>query len=116
MKEDSTTLASFGYTLGPTGNRTVLSENINGTPPRTYNWAYDYLYRITGETFGGPSYPSPQPVITYGFDAVGNRTSRTSTVSGINSQPTSFTPNDWLVSDAYDNNGNTTGSAAITYQ
>ncbi len=49
---NSTTLASFAYTVGPTGNRTALTETVAGTG-RTYNWAYDYLYRVTGETFGG---------------------------------------------------------------
>ena len=25
---------------------------------RAYNWAYDYLYRMTGETFSGSGYPA----------------------------------------------------------
>ena len=34
--------------------------------------------------------------------------SRTSTVTGINAQNNTFTANDWLATDSYDNNGNTT--------
>ena len=82
-------LASFAYTVGPTGNRKrPLNEAVGSNPGQTYVWAYDYLYRLTGETLGVPSYTSLQP-ITYGFDAVGNRTSRTSSATGIASQTAS---------------------------
>ena len=105
----STVLASFGYTLGATGNRTALTESINGTS-RTYNWAYDYLYRLTGETIGNMG------MVNYNFDAVGNRTNRISSVSGIANQSPTFTANDWLTSDTYDTNGNTTVSGSNNYQ
>jgi RHS repeat-associated protein len=110
----NTSLASFAYTVGPTGNRTALAETVNGTS-RTYNWGYDYLYRMTGETFSGSGYPTPQSVL-YGFDPVGNRTNRTSAVSGIGSQTPSYTANDWLASDTSDANGNTTVSGTTNYQ
>jgi len=67
-KSGGTALASFAYTLGPTGNRTALAETNNGTV-RSYAWAYDSLYRLTQETFGGGT--SGQ--LTYGYDVVGNR-------------------------------------------
>jgi RHS repeat-associated protein len=107
-KAGGATLAGFGYTLGATGNRTALVETVNGTA-RTCNWAYDYLYRLTGETLGNMG------TVNYGFDAVGNRTNRTG-VSGISSQTASYTANDWLASDAYDANGNTTNSGPANYQ
>ncbi len=109
-KADGTTLASFGYTLGPTGNRMTLTETVNNNTQRTYNWAYDYLYRLTGETIGNTG------TVNYNFDGEGNRTSRTSSVSGINGQTASFTLNDWLASDTHDNNGNTTVSGSSIYQ
>jgi len=110
----NTSLASFAYTVAPTGNRTALAETVNGTS-RNYNWAYDYLYRMTGETFSGSGYPAAQSVL-YGFDPVGNRTNRTSAVSGIGSQTPSYTANDWLASDTSDANGNTTVSGTTNYQ
>jgi RHS repeat-associated protein len=109
-----TVLGSFAYTVGPTGNRTALTETV-GTASRTCNWAYDYLYRMTGETFSGTGFTG-SPSITYGFDAVGNRTNRTSGVSGIGGQTPTYNANDWLASDSYDLNGNTTNSDAVNYQ
>jgi YD repeat-containing protein len=38
-------LASYSYTLGPTGNRTAVTE-LGG---RTINYTYDDLYRLTNE-------------------------------------------------------------------
>ena len=109
-------LASYAYTVGPTGNRLALTENGGS---RVYNWAYDYLYRLTGETFTGTGTSfgfSGSPSVTYGFDAVGNRTNRTSAVTGISTQTATYTANDWLASDKYDANGNTTNSGALGYQ
>jgi len=101
-------LGSFAYTIGATGNRLASTETVNGAS-RAYNWAYDYLYRLTGETNNMGS-------INYGFDAVGNRTNRTSTIVGITSQASAFTANDWLGTDTYDTNGNTTVSGSNGYQ
>src|ERR1041385_1655829 len=47
-KLNASSLASFYYQLGLTGNRTNLSEIVNGTG-RTNQWAYDWLYRLTNE-------------------------------------------------------------------
>lgn len=108
-KSGNTSLASFAYTLGAVGNRTALSETVNGTS-RTYNWAYDYLYRLTSEGIGSVG------TVTYGFDSVGNRISRQSTVSQISTTTASYNANDWLTSDTYDTNGNTTVSGTTNYQ
>ena len=105
----STVLASFGYTLGSTGNRTALVENVNGTA-RTYVWNYDYLYRLTSEGVGSMG------TVNYGFDVVGNRTNRTSTISALPTSNYSYNANDWLSNDTYDANGNTTVSATTNYQ
>ena len=106
-----TPLADYAYTLGPTGNRTALAETNNGTV-RSYNWAYDSLYRLTQETLTGGT----SGTLTYGYDVVGNRTSRTSSLSVLTNQNNSFTVNDWRSSDDYDLNGNTIVSSGNTYQ
>jgi RHS repeat-associated protein len=81
-------LAGFAYRLGATGNRTNLSENLSGT--------------------------APIGTLNYQYDAVGNRLSRSSGL-GLLSQSLSYKTNDWLASDGYDANGNTTNSAGTNY-
>jgi RHS repeat-associated protein len=71
------------------------------------------LYRLTNETL---STTAPTGTLGYGYDPVGNRTSRASSLSGLTNQTFTFNPNDWLTNDTYDSNGNTTGSAGKTYQ
>ncbi len=108
-KSGGTALASFAYTVGPAGNRTALAETVNGIT-RNYTWSYDYLYRLTSEGIGNMG------TVNYGFDAVGNRTNRTSNISGISSQAPTYTVNDWLAGDTSDSNGNTTISGTTNYQ
>jgi RHS repeat-associated protein len=100
-------LASFYYQLGSTGNRTNLSESINdqqSTTNRSYAWQYDSLYRLTNETI------SALGTLGYRYDLVGNRTNRTSISSPLPSTSSTYNTNDWLTTDQYDNNGNTTWS------
>jgi len=110
-KLNASTLASFYYQLGLAGNRTNLSETVNGTS-RTYGWTFDSLYRLKQESLGGGT----SGTLSYSFDLVGNRTNRTSSVSGLTNQSFTFNTNDWLTSDSYDNNGNTTNSSGNAYQ
>ena len=105
----SNNLANFSYQLGPTGNRTNLSESVGGTNI-LYSWQYDNLYRLTNELFNASSN------IVNGYDVVGNRTSRTSHIGALTNQVFSFNTNDWLSTDKYDNNGNTTNSGIVLYQ
>ena len=105
------TLASFYYQLGKTGNRTSLSETLlTSATDRTYAWGYDRLYRVRAESISGVGSTS------YGLDAVGNRTNRAAGLDGLPAQNFSYTSNDWLTSDGYDNNGNTTNSSGNSYQ
>ena len=60
-------LAAFGYTFNGEGQR--MTET---SPQGTTGYTYDALGRLTGTT-----YPDT-PAETFGYDAVGNRTSRTS--------------------------------------
>jgi len=106
----ATTLSSYSYTLGAAGNRTAVSE-LGG---RTVNYTYDDLYRLTNETITNDPH-GVNGIVTYGYDAVGNRLSRNSTVTGVPSQNSTFDTNDRLNSDTYDANGNTTMSGLNTY-
>jgi RHS repeat-associated protein len=108
-KLQGSTLGSFSYIVRATGNRAALAETLNGTS-RSYGWTYDLLYRLTEESIGSMG------TVNYQFDAVGNRTNRTSTVSGVSNQNPSYNVNDLLASDSYDNNGNTTVSSGTPYQ
>jgi RHS repeat-associated protein len=99
-KSGASPLASFGYQLGKTGNRTNLSETVDGAS-RTYGWQFDALYRLTNETI------SALGTLSYGLDPVGNRTNRQSTIGNLPSTAYSYSSNDWLTNDAYDSNGNT---------
>jgi RHS repeat-associated protein len=108
-KLNAGSLANFSYLLGATGNRTNLTESVNGTS-RAYAWQYDTLYRLTNENFNASSN------LAYAYDVVGNRTNRTSSVSSLTNQNFTFNTNDWLMTDHYDNNGNTTNSSGNAYQ
>ena len=123
VTKGANTWGSFGYTLGPTGNRTVLSETLNGAS-RTVTYGYDPLYRLKSEAISGAA---PSGTITYdstpgygdggGFDRVGNRGSRVSNVTGVPTVASyGYDSRDRLTStDTYDFNGNTTVSGGLTY-
>jgi RHS repeat-associated protein/uncharacterized repeat protein (TIGR01451 family) len=102
-------LASYAYTLGPAGNRLSVAE-LGG---RTATYAYDALYRLTGETIGND--PTRSGAISYTYDAVGNRLSRTSTVDGVDSTTDAYDANDRPRADTFDQNGNTLSSGGSTY-
>lgn len=102
------TIAGYGYTLGPSGNRTKVVE-FGG---RTVDYTYDELYRLTGETITGGTVNG---TIGYVYDPVGNRLQRNSTVAPVPSQAFTYDNNDRLTSDTYDANGNTIGSGGVNY-
>lgn len=101
-------VASFAYQLMKGGTRTNLIESTNNLTWAAYQWSFDNLYRLTNEyisTLGG---------ITYGYDAVGNRTNQASTISGISSDSCAFDTNDEVLTDtkgnspAFDSDNNMT--------
>jgi RHS repeat-associated protein len=112
-KLTTTTLGTFSYQLGLTGNRTNLIETVGTSPAvsRTNRWQYDTLYRMTNEVIVAPT----NGTLGYVYDPVGNRTNRTITGLSLTNQNFAFTTNDWLSTDSYDSNGNTTASAGQTY-
>ncbi len=104
----ASSLVTYAYMLGPAGNRTAVSE-LGG---RQVNYTYDSLYRLTNEAIAGGSVNGS---IGYTYDAVGNRLSRTSTVTPVPAATYTYDANDRLPSDTYDADGNTTASGANTY-
>lgn len=104
----NTTIANYHYTLGASGNRIGLSE-LSG---RAAAYAYDDIYRLIGETISGVAQSA---AISYVYDAVGNRMTRSSTLPTVPAATQSYNSNDWLDNDTYDNNGNTKQSAAVAY-
>jgi RHS repeat-associated protein len=104
-------VSSYNYTLGATGNRTKATEQGG----RTLNWSYDGIYRLTNETISADP-ANKDGVVTYTLDSVGNRKTIASSLSGVNSGGTfSYTPDDELSTDMYDNNGDTTHSGANSF-
>ncbi|HSV61749.1 MAG TPA: RHS repeat-associated core domain-containing protein [Chthoniobacterales bacterium] len=94
-------LAGYGYTVAPIGQRTAVQENTG----RSVGYTYDNLHRLIREGIAGA--PGINGVITYIYDNVGNRQSRTSSVPGVSNQSFGYDANDRLTSDSYDANGNT---------
>lgn len=111
VNNGTTALASYAYTLGASGNRLSVAE-LGG---RTVNYGYDNLYRLINETITGATGNSPNGQIGYTYDAVGNRTSRTSNVAGVPQSNVQVDNNDRLTTGGYDNNGSTMTSGGETY-
>ncbi len=104
-------LQNLSYTLDPAGNITGIADNLD--PSKNQTFGYDDLYQLTSAS-------GVYGAITYTYDNVGNRLSRTMNgqaeayayqegtnklqeITGLN--PTTF---------AYDGNGNVTGIGAKT--
>jgi YD repeat-containing protein len=95
-------LASYAYTLGASGDRTAVTE----LSARTVNYTYDDLYRLTNETIANDTH-GINGTVGYGYDPVGNRLNRSSSVAGVPTQTSTDDANDLRPSDTYDANGNT---------
>jgi RHS repeat-associated protein len=105
-------LQGYAYTLNKNGHRTQITE-LSG---RVITNTFDKLHRLTREAITGSAPVSGASagilpgVLSYSYDPVGNRTSRTTTgpvATIIPSQTQAFTVNDRLTTDTYDANGNT---------
>ena len=106
----SSSVSSYTYQLGPTGNRTGATEGTG----RTLNWSFDGIYRLTNETIGNDP-ANENGSVRYGLDPVGNRQSASSSLSGVNSGSFTYTVDDETSTDTYDANGNTTTSGGKTF-
>jgi RHS repeat-associated protein len=109
-------LQGYAYQLNKNGHRTQITE-LSG---RTITNTFDKLHRLTAESISrsvGVSPPTSSSealgTLSYSYDSVGNRQSRTLTnatpalAALLPVQNHSFTVNDRLTTDTYDANGNT---------
>jgi RHS repeat-associated protein len=97
-------ISSYTYDLGPAGNRLAVTEHSG----RRVEYAYDDLYRLVRESIYDDGVTLADD-ISYTYDAVGNRLTKTDYNGTINY---SYDANDRLLSAGgtaftYDNNGNT---------
>lgn len=74
-------VASYVYTLAPTGNRIGVIESGPATEGRTVTYDYDALLRLTEENVE-KSGTADDRVVSYVYDAVGNRLRRTESLFG----------------------------------
>jgi RHS repeat-associated protein len=111
VSRTATTLSSYVYTLGAAGNR----ESVTEMSGRKVVYTYDDLYRLKSETISLDPVTAGNGVISYDYDRVGNRLSRTSSIAAVPSTTHTFDNNDRLTSDGYDSNGNTIASSSNTY-
>ncbi len=81
---------------------------------RNVAYGYDNDYRLTSEAITADPGGHNWTVSYNGYDNVGNRTSMTSTLSGVPGGTFSYDANDRLSIDSFDANGNTTSSGGIT--
>jgi RHS repeat-associated protein len=102
--------SGYLYQGGPTGNL-IQGTELNG---RSVTWNFDGIYRLTGESVSNDP-ANKNGSVSYNLDPVGNRSSETSSLAGLD--PGSFTYNadDELAVETYDNNGNTTGSGGKAF-
>jgi RHS repeat-associated protein len=107
---NSSVVAGYSYTLGATGNRTGATEQSG----RTLTWNYDGIYRLTSEAVQDPSGANGE--VDYTLDPVGNRTSTNSSLPGVQSVTLAgFNLDDWIATESYDANGNTTSTGGKTF-
>lgn len=110
VKQLATSQTGYLYTFDAVGNRKSGAELSN----RTTNWTYDGIYRLTNETISlDPA--NKNGSVGYGLDPVGNRTSETSSLSGVNSGSFSFNLDDEFAGESYDSNGNVIASGGKTF-
>jgi RHS repeat-associated protein len=100
-------LASYSYTLGPTGLRDVVVENTG----RTVDYTYDALDRLTQEKITDAVFGNR--TIDYTYDAVSNRLTMDDSIGGLTSYAydamnrlTTSTLDGVSTDYTYDKNGN----------
>jgi YD repeat-containing protein len=81
VAKSAVTLRSYTYSLNPSGHRHIITESTG----RTATYAHDGVYRLTSETVAGVADPGQVGIVGYTLDKVGNRLSRSSSVSSVSS-------------------------------
>ncbi len=103
---------SWTYTHNGLGQALTATDATG----RNATYEYDSALRLTSETVAGdPRGATFNGGLSYLMDGVGNRLSRTSTLSAIPSATHSYNNNDELSSATYDANGNTISLGGHTY-
>jgi RHS repeat-associated protein len=103
---------TWAYAHNERGQR-LTSTDITG---RAAAYTYDSAARLATESISGdPRGAGLNGGLSYVLDAVGNRTSRTSTVAALGAQSFTYNANDEISGDTFDANGNTTASGGHTY-
>ena len=103
-------VANYRYTLGLTGIRTGAVESSG----RTLNWNYDGIYRLTNESISSDP-ANINGSVAYMLDPVGNRSSDSSTIAGVNSGTFGYNADDQLSTESYDADGNTIATGGKTF-
>ena len=103
-KGATTTLDGAQYSYDAAGNRLSKTDKLTNI---VSNYAYDPLYELTTVTQG------PNTTESYSYDAVGNRLSSLNVPSYTYNASNELTAQTG-VTDAYDNNGNTTSKTDST--
>ncbi|MBA3534133.1 MAG: RHS repeat-associated core domain-containing protein, partial [Ardenticatenales bacterium] len=103
---ENTPIASYTYSLAPTGHRLGVTE-LDG---RDVSYTYDALHRLTDEVITGSPNGAADGHIQYALDPVGNRLSRTSTLDALPTAASSYDANDRVAGEDYDTNGNLVNS------
>lgn len=115
-----TVFSGFNYSLDAVGNRKKVEE-YNG---RTVDYTYDALNRLTSEKIVDAAVGNR--TMGYGYDLVGNRLSKTDSLSGSttynydnNNRLNRTTEGSKLTNFTYDNNGSmktrSSGTETVTY-
>jgi RHS repeat-associated protein len=99
----NTIINCWKYHTTGAGQRTWVEEFDH----RTAWYTYDNLGRLKTEAITGSIQDGKNGTVTYGYDNVGNRLTRSSSLSGVTNQALGYDPNDRVTGDTYDNNGNT---------
>ena len=108
VKVGTTVIQDFTYALGPTGNKTGVTESAG----RAVTWAFDDLYRLTNEQIASTPVTGN---IGYIYDDVGNRDQRSSEIAPIPTQVFIYDQNDRVQAYSWDNNGNVLSDGRFNY-
>src|SRR5438270_2617860 len=99
----NTIINCWKYHQTGAGQRTWVEE----FDKRTAWYTYDSLGRLKTEAVTGSIQDGTNGIVTYTYDNVGNRLTRTSSLTGILNQAFGYDANDRVNGDQYDANGNT---------
>jgi RHS repeat-associated protein len=100
----SGTVSSYAYTLNDDGTRASVEDNTGATTTYTY----DNDDRLTGES-------GPNGTITYTYDPVGNRLTKTVGTTSPTVTRYTYNANDWNTAYTYDNDGNVLNDSTNVY-